>query len=344
MRRVIEDAVVRGQDSRTTAKQVQKYMQPNVWTAHKAETRRKLGVHKDVSYEAMRLARTEMNNAFHEGAIAANQHSPGYLGIYWKLSAAHVIPDICTDMATDMSHGAPGFYPKGLEPTLPHPQCMCSSISRWEDPQQFAERLREWIHEPHLQPDIEAWYNEDAKHFIGRPATLPFTPQEVALAKVLRQKETEIAQLEYERAYAFDRQGKALLTKDGSRNEIAFTLDERRLIAGKDVVLTHNHPDKGGSFSLPDILFSSVNDLGEMRAVGKKYVHSMKRPLAGWADVEEFKREYTIASNAVRADLIKKINAGKMTIGEAEREHHHLAWMRVKKVLNLNYKREIRRE
>ncbi len=95
VRMIVEDAVARGQDARTTAKQVQQYLQPGVWKAHKAETANRLRIGADISYQAMRLARTEMNNAFHEGAIAANQHNPGYLGIYWRLSDAHVVPDIC---------------------------------------------------------------------------------------------------------------------------------------------------------------------------------------------------------------------------------------------------------
>lgn len=121
---IIEDAVARGQSAKTTARLVQQYMQPNIWTAHKLETRRRLGVSKDVSYQAMRLARTEMNNAFLEGMVAANQHSPGYRGIYWRLSPQHAIFDICTDMSNDLSHGEPGFYPKGEEPVRPHPQCV----------------------------------------------------------------------------------------------------------------------------------------------------------------------------------------------------------------------------
>ena len=78
------------------------------------------------------------------------------------------IPDICDDMAKDVSHGEPGFYPKGKEPVRPHPQCMCFAVSNWEAPEQFSQRLNEWIDNPHMQPDIEKWYNEDARRFMGR--------------------------------------------------------------------------------------------------------------------------------------------------------------------------------
>ena len=168
VRMIIEDAVARGQDARATARQVQQYLQPGIWKAHKADVRKRLGISKDVSYQAMRLARTEMNNAFHEGMIAANQHSPGYRGIYWRLSGVPGrVPDVCDDMAADMSYGEPGFYPKGFEPVRPHPSCRCVTIPAYENPEQFTERLRSWQRNPNLQPDIERWYNEDARRFMG---------------------------------------------------------------------------------------------------------------------------------------------------------------------------------
>ncbi len=170
IQRVVEDAVARGQDARTTAKQVQQYLQPGVFKPHKLEVRQRLRIDTDVSYQAMRLARTEMNNAFHEGTIAANQHSPGYLGIFWKLSGAHNVPDVCTDMAVDMSHGEPGFYPKGREPVRPHPNCRCVAISSYENPAQFVERLREWRDDPSLHSDIDAWYNHGStRQILGGP-------------------------------------------------------------------------------------------------------------------------------------------------------------------------------
>lgn len=167
--RVVEDGISRGLDSRRVAKDVQRYLQPGVWTAHKAETRRRLGVSKDVSYEAMRLVRTEMNNAFHEGMVAANQAVPAYRGIYWRLSGSHPERDICDDMASDLSYGEPGFYPKGKEPTRPHPQCFCVTIAAYEEPREFVERLKMWMQDPQSQPDIETWYNQTARQFLKRP-------------------------------------------------------------------------------------------------------------------------------------------------------------------------------
>jgi hypothetical protein len=337
IRRIVEDAVVRGQDARKTARLVQQYLQPGVWKALKLETRRRLGVGTDVSYQAMRLARTEMNNAFHEGMVAANQHSPGYRGIYWRLSPQHPAPDVCDDMATDMSHGEPGFYPKGFEPVRPHPQCFCITISSWENPEQFAERLRSWQQNPRLQPDIERWYNEDARRFIGR--TIIITAP-TALETAFQKAEAQIAGLQHERAYLFDKKGKEVLVKDGSRNQVSFTASERAMM--KDNILTHNHPTTGGSFSWDDIWFAAQEDMAEIRAVGQKYVHRMIRPEAGWPEVRVIRDAYQVADNEVYRMFIPKVNAGIMTTTEAGEKHFHEVWLRAARKTGLNYIREAR--
>ncbi len=169
--RVVEDGVARGLDSRKLARQVQQYLEPGKCHAMKLETRRRLGVSKDVSYEAMRLARTEMNNAFHEASIMANRAAPSYRGVYWRLSDAHLIPDVCDDMANIMLYGERGFYPASKEPARPHPQCMCYVIPAHEEPQKFAGRLREWMDNPASQPDLGRWHN-DVSNVLERPSRI----------------------------------------------------------------------------------------------------------------------------------------------------------------------------
>lgn len=163
---IVEDGVTRGLDARKMARQVQKYLQPGVWTALKEETRRRLGVPKDVSMEAMRLAVTEMHHAFHEGTRMAWNSVPGVQGYYWRLSNWHPITDICDDYA---SYNGDGFWPKELVPMKPHPWCRCYLVPAVEEASRFVERLKEWVYSPELQPDIEEWYN-DVKEFISRPA------------------------------------------------------------------------------------------------------------------------------------------------------------------------------
>jgi len=167
IQRIIEDGVTRGLDSRKMARQLQQYLQPDKWTAFKDETRRRLGVPKDVSMEAMRLAVTEMNNAFHEGTINSYRAIPSARGIYWRLSKSHPLPDVCDDYA---SHNGNGFWPKGEEPAKPHPWCKCIAVPAMEDPEEFTGRLRAWMQNPASQPDIEMWYNDSARRFLRRPS------------------------------------------------------------------------------------------------------------------------------------------------------------------------------
>lgn len=168
--RVVEEGITKGWSAKKTARYVQRYVQPETFTIHKADIRKRLGISKDISYEAMRLARTEMSQAFHEGAVSSNQYNPAYKGIYWRLSSAHTVPDICTTMAQDSSHGEPGFYPVGREPLLPHPQCMCVAIPAYEDMQRFAARLRDWGDAPDSEPVLERWFQTVGRHHAPHPS------------------------------------------------------------------------------------------------------------------------------------------------------------------------------
>lgn len=116
---LVQDAVVRGEDARTLARRLETYLEPGARHDMSLAVRQSLKVPKDISYEAMRLARTELNNAFHESTIMTGRATPGYQGIVWRLSASHRIPDICDDYA---NHNGTGFWPAGEEPSKPHPQ------------------------------------------------------------------------------------------------------------------------------------------------------------------------------------------------------------------------------
>lgn len=72
------------------------------------------------SYSAMRLARTEINNAFHERQIAGATR-PGVIAVVWNLSGSHRVPDKCNVLATQNK----GEYPPDKVPDKPHPNCFC---------------------------------------------------------------------------------------------------------------------------------------------------------------------------------------------------------------------------
>lgn len=80
-----------------------------------------------VSYAANRLARTEINNAFHRAQIDQRLDSPFTVGFRWHLSGSHPRPDACNEYAdkTHMKDGDPGVFAPNEVPGKPHPNCLC---------------------------------------------------------------------------------------------------------------------------------------------------------------------------------------------------------------------------
>lgn len=74
----------------------------------------------DASYDAMRLARTEVSRAHARAFQNAANLNPYVVGLNWNLSGSHKKPDICDDLAA----GSP--YPLDNLPTMPaHPHDLC---------------------------------------------------------------------------------------------------------------------------------------------------------------------------------------------------------------------------
>lgn len=93
-----------------------------------------------VRYAAMRLARTEINNAAHAVTIAAQQDKPWVTAMKWHLSGSHPKVDICNSLAS----GGPnndGVYPKSEVPGKPHPHCFCFVTPEVVDPETFLDTL-----------------------------------------------------------------------------------------------------------------------------------------------------------------------------------------------------------
>lgn len=79
-----------------------------------------------VSYAAMRLARTEINNAFHERQREIAKERDWVQGVKWNLSRSHPKPDICDRIANGHSDGFDrGVYEVDRVPDKPHPHCLC---------------------------------------------------------------------------------------------------------------------------------------------------------------------------------------------------------------------------
>jgi hypothetical protein len=164
MRDIIQEAVATGQDAVKTARMLQQYVRQGAMTLARdypeMMKRMKGRIPGDISYEALRLARTEMTAAFGEGTIAAARVSPSYIGMKWVLSHSHPVVDICDTLAEHDEGLGRGVYSPGNEPPYPaHPSCMCALVSQHEEPEKFVERLKKWSDDPSSDQELEKWYN-----------------------------------------------------------------------------------------------------------------------------------------------------------------------------------------
>lgn len=163
MSEIIQDGVATGEDPVETARQLEKYVRRGKKTmaVDYPEMMERMGsrIPQDVSYEALRLVRTETAAAFGEGTIASASVSPSYKGMKWVLSGSHPVRDKC-DVLAEADHGlGKGVWPPGQEPPMPaHPNCLCVLISVHEDTDSFMRRLNEWTKDPSSQPGLDDWY------------------------------------------------------------------------------------------------------------------------------------------------------------------------------------------
>jgi hypothetical protein len=79
------------------------------------------------SYAAMRLGRTELNNAFHTTSVRLAHENPMVEAMKWNLSESHPRPDQCNDYAQSSHYrgGDAGVFRTDEVPGKPHPQCFC---------------------------------------------------------------------------------------------------------------------------------------------------------------------------------------------------------------------------
>jgi hypothetical protein len=101
------------------------------------------GVYRSSYKNAMRLARTEINMAYHEQAYECWQKLDFIVGFRVVLSAQHPVYDICDNLQ--------GEYPKDFKFLGWHPQCMCHTIAliKGEDGEvkNVPENFRKWVDE-----------------------------------------------------------------------------------------------------------------------------------------------------------------------------------------------------
>lgn len=114
---------------------------------------------EDLSYEALRIARTEMASAYGEAEKRTAEEAPFSKGIRWELSNAGVACKVCIENSKQITDLGVGVYRVEDLPDYPaHPNCLCNLQQVVEDVVEYARRVKEWTNNPQLQPDIEQWY------------------------------------------------------------------------------------------------------------------------------------------------------------------------------------------
>lgn len=164
MVKILQGAVAEGRDCVKTARMLDEYVLKGKKTLvdNYPNMIKRIGnrIPKDVSYEALRLARTEMTAAYGEGVLASAMINPATLGIKYILSAAHPKTDICDEICGTDEYGLGiGVYPLDSAPEYPfHPNCLCIVLTVNEQPEQLVERLKRWNSNPMSEPGLEEWY------------------------------------------------------------------------------------------------------------------------------------------------------------------------------------------
>ena len=130
---VINTTLLKGVNARQLAQAVRGFVRPDA----RGGTR----------YAANRLARTEINNAFHAANVSEMQAEPFTTFIQWHLSGSHPKPDECNQYAekTHVKGQEAGVYEKANVPRRPHPNCLCYTTGLTVERDEFIAAFQQFV-------------------------------------------------------------------------------------------------------------------------------------------------------------------------------------------------------
>ena len=133
VQRDVNSGILRGDSARDIAKTVRRHIRPSTAGG--------------VSYAALRLGRTELNNAFHATAISLAEDRPWVQGMQWHLSQVHTFDPNKIEICETYSKKV---FLVSKVPPKPHPQCRCFITPVLESSDSFIRRLtagefNDWI-------------------------------------------------------------------------------------------------------------------------------------------------------------------------------------------------------
>lgn len=123
--RIVEKGLVLQKSAKEIAREVRKHFHPSVPGG--------------TSYAAMRLARTEINNAHHETTKRMAKNRPWVKAMKWNLSKSHPRPDPCDVYAAHDEGLGAGVWED--PPSKPHPHCFCYLTHVTIDEKEFMNKL-----------------------------------------------------------------------------------------------------------------------------------------------------------------------------------------------------------
>lgn len=142
--RLISETMATGLNAQEFAKKARDWFNPNTPGG--------------IRYAAMRLARTEINNAFHAMSAEKYATTPWVTKVDWNLSKSHPKPDICNEVHAESP------FPKDAVPARPHPQCMCYITPATVSEDEFIDRFIAGDYDAYLDRELEAaGWQEEAK-------------------------------------------------------------------------------------------------------------------------------------------------------------------------------------
>lgn len=138
----IDAGLVLGKSAAEIASDVKQFLRPNVPGG--------------ASYAAMRLGRTEVNNAYHATSMRHYRETPWIDEVKWWLSGSHPKPDECNEYAEAVNGrgmGA-GVWKVSDVPDKPHPQCLCYVTPVSPDLDKFAKDYKSGKYDQYVEQQM----------------------------------------------------------------------------------------------------------------------------------------------------------------------------------------------
>lgn len=202
----------------------------------------------------------------------------------------------------------------------------------------FAPRKRRGV--KRKKPSAKAKPKAELKPQVAVGGGHPLITTPEGEAKI-RSFESEIVGMRRgEHAGFFDETGFKRFEKTNlSGSFIQFTEDEKQTIQRSaqfsPIIMTHNHPEFGSSFSLDDIRVAINWNLAEIRAVGQhplttnRYLYRLTRPGNSWGDVSKLSGRAFDVDTEIKYRFWSQAKAGTLAPRVASFEHYHEMWKTV---------------